>query len=911
MATGLCCIFLTILLSCVYHVETLSYTYTLIEDLKNPTILGILAQDVELNRLLSDPEDYPNLRYSFLEQGHPHTFRFSINDITSAISTEDKLDRDIICEFSPDSCQISLEVAAQSTIGVFFKQIQVTVVIKDRNDHAPSFDTTTAFHLSISESSQVGREFTLDSAIDKDSKMYSVVSYHVVPADSPFTTIFTIDLDGSTVVKLKVTDKLDREINDKYQLQVIAEDGGDPPKTGVLDVNITITDENDNSPTFDQPSYNVSVKEDIGVGEVILEMTAVDPDVGRNGEVIYKISSNQPPDIQDLFAIEETSGRLEVARALMPAETYRLIVEAYDKGDQPSKTQVYVFINVEDSGNNPPAIKINLLYGENVAKISEYANMGTPVAHVAVTDPDPGSNGIVTCSISNSHDFFQLQRLEVNEYKVIVHKPLDRESQAQHDISVFCEDVGSPPLNSTQTFSAVVLDENDQYPQFSKPIYSVFFPENRNQGEVIIQVSASDHDEGENARLTYKLEGESRGYFTIDNATGKIYSSVGFDRETTPLFKFQVIAADHGQPPMSSTATIELNISDENDNSPEFTEASYTANVMENLPIDSPVLRVYATDRDADSNGYVTFTMAPNSQVPFLVLPDGSIQTTKVLDREVIAKYIFYIQVTDHGMPARMSSVELTVDVGDRNDNAPVIIYPNVSNDSVRVPYTVRENTVIAVIQAHDLDLGLNKKLLFSVKERNDSDLFNIQGITGEVIVAKQMQEAHRASYFLQIIVVDQGSPYLSSVTKLTIIVTDKNITVTPVPPVGEINKYNVAIVVTVVVVTLVLSATILVTIFIIRRLDRQKQKFSQGLVLDGVKLGTEKNLAKQSNVTGKATPNLYSPAGERVGVGLYSPAGERVGVGLYSYATEAALDRMSLSSHNTLQVGYQVRLHY
>ncbi|OWF37305.1 protocadherin-9-like [Mizuhopecten yessoensis] len=892
MAKDLCLIFLTVLFS-VNHVETLSHTYTITEDLVGPVPLGNIAQDVNLSSQLSDSDDFSELRYSFLAQDHPHTFRFSIDEITSAITTNDKLDRDLICEFSPDSCELSLEVAAQSTIGVFFKKIQVTVVIEDLNDHAPSFDVG-VFNLSISELSQIGREFTLDSAKDKDSKLYSVIKYSVVPASSPFTTKFTIDLVGNTDVKLKVTDELDREVNGHYQLKVIAEDGGSPPKTGVLNVNITIEDENDNSPTFTSPSYNVSVKEDIAIGTIILEMTANDLDVGKNGEVIYKISSNQPPEIQALFTMDLTSGRLGVAQTLMPAETYKLIVEAYDKGDQPSKAQVYVFVHVEDSGNNPPEIKLNLLYGgdQNVAKISEYANMGSPVAHVAVTDPDTGRNGIVTCSISNSEDYFQLQRLEVNEYKVIVHKPLDREIQARHDISVFCEDVGTPPLNSTRTFSAVVLDENDQYPQFSKPVYTVTFPENRNNGEVIVQVTASDLDEGDNARLTYVLDGDSKGYFNIDD-TGRIYSNIAFDRETTPLFKFQVIASDHGDPPMSSTATIELNISDENDNPPEFTDTDYTAIVLENMPIDTSVTQVYASDRDADSNGYVTFALAPNSQVPFFVSPDGSIHTTKVLDREVISKYIFYVVATDHGMPPRQKSAEVTVNVGDRNDNTPVIIYPNISNDTVRVPYTARENTIIAVIQAHDFDLGPNQKLLFSVKERNDSDLFNVLSITGEVIIARQMQESHRARYFLQIVVMDQGTPYLSSVTKLSIVVTDKNAT-TAIPPTSDgVNKYNVAIVVTVVVVTLVLSATILVTIFIIRRLDRQKQKFSQGLVLDGVKLQTEKNLVKSSNITGKANPNLYSPQGERVGVGMYS------------YATEPALDRMSLSSNNTFQASH------
>ena len=469
------------------------------------------------------------------------------------------------------------------------------------------------------------------------------------------------------------------EKTDNYQIQVLARDGGSPPKVGMLRVNITILDANDNSPQFEKSNYNFTIKEDIPVNSTILTLRALDRDIGANGHVIYKISTNQLESVQSLFRINQDTGDLIIVKQLIyePSETYKLIVEAYDKGEQPLMTQTVVNVHVIDSGNNRPEININLLSNDDKSRISEYANMGAVVAHIKVVDNDRGANGIVTCNISGNQ--FRLQRMDVNEYKVTVQQQLDREDQDEHHVTVSCSDVGSPPLNNSASFVVQVLDENDKNPKFSQSEYYGKIPEDNDINDFILLVNANDLDLNENGRVSYRLHGDAGNDFSIESETGIIRANRIFDRETKPQYRFQVYAYDHGDPALTSSATVTVDIDDKNDNFPKFTQDHYTAEVQENQPIGTFVMKVVATDLDAGNNKIVTYTLPQNSDVPFFVSPIGDITTTSKLNRESLNKYTFSIIASDQGNPPNKNSVSVTINVADDNDNQPIIVYPNAS----------------------------------------------------------------------------------------------------------------------------------------------------------------------------------------------------------------------------------------
>ena len=840
--------------------------------------LGNIAADTNLKSLVNNSEDFKTLRYSFLTQRNPHSSKFILNETSSEIHTKENLDRETICEFSP-SCIISLQVSAKSSYGIFFETFDISVHLNDINDNTPYFSSPT-FNLTISEASLVGTKYTIESAIDKDSTNFSVKSYEISPPGSPFQVEFTKNLDGLTsTVQLKVVQTLNRESIDKYRIQILAKDGGTPAKVGTLNVNIAVADVNDETPKFSKLIYNVTLAEDVVINSTIVTVSANDTDSDKNGEITYRFSTSQPPEIFSMFTIDPKTGDIKIIKQLLyePSESYKIIVEAIDHGDQPLMSQVFVFVHVLDSGNNPPVININLLSDTNMAKVSEFANMGAVVAHVQVDDGDTGQNGIVTCSIQNS--YFQLQRIEVNEYKVMVLKPLDRETMPEHFVSIFCQDVGNPPLNSSKNFIVQVLDENDQEPQFQKSTYVGNISENKQQNDVILHVSASDQDIDINHEVYYVLHGDSGQDFTIDRDTGLIRANNTFDREKINQYKFRVVAIDKGREPLSSTCTVIVNIDDVNDNDPKFDKDIYNARVLENMPVDTNVTFVSAKDLDAGINGFVTYAMSPSTEVPFMVFPDGTIKTKDILNREKIPRYTFTVFATDQGNPPRQSSVNVIVDVDDQNDYHPIITYPNATNDTILVSYQSPINSVVTKIKAHDPDLGPNSDLLYSIKSRNDSNIFNIVSRTGEIVVVQRMTiQEMNSKYFLEVAVSDKGLPKsLTSSRKLFIVVSLRNTTTSTIS--HEKQDYSIAIAITVVVVTIVLAATIIITIIVIHKLDRQKQKLSE-------------------EVVPAQTKNLFTSPDKST---LYSLPGERISQ--HTDYNPSSHDTHSIASHNTFQV--------
>ena len=151
-----------------------------------------------------------------------------------------------------------------------------------------------------------------------------------------------------------------------------------------------------------------------------------------------------------------TALQLEVAKSLdnYAGQTYTLEVEARDSGTPFKSSRTYVIIRVLDTHNSKPEIILTVLGQGGVATLSEFSELGRVVAHIAVEDPDSGLNGIVVCDTSASH--FQLQAMDVLQYKVILSRPLDRESRPQHDVNVTCQDAGSPPLAATKSFTVQV-----------------------------------------------------------------------------------------------------------------------------------------------------------------------------------------------------------------------------------------------------------------------------------------------------------------------------------------------------------------------------------------------------------------------------------------------------------------------
>lgn len=798
--------------------------YIVVEEGTPNMFIGNIASDYNFTQQINEGME---LRFSFLYRDQPHVAHFNISESTGDLYTVGVLDREQVC-LQATNCTVTLKIAVTATKFSFIEKRDVVITIIDINDHSPKFSVPSQ-SLSIPENSQIGTSFTLEGAVDPDSPKYSVKLYSIRPLASPFSTRSVKNLDGSSSVQIIVEEELDREVAEHYQIQIIAEDGDIPPRTGTLLVNITVADVNDNAPSFTHGIYNVSVNEDIAINSTILQVSANDPDIGSFGEITYSFATNQKQSgITLLFAIDPISGNITTIGQLVYSlnHMYEIIVEARDGGVNPKVSQALVHINIQDVNNNPPNIVLNLLSSSNFAKVSELANIGAVVALIGVTDDDGGWNGITNCTMDS--DFFGLLKSEETEYNVIVKMPLDRETEAWYTLTVLCEDLGNPPLSSAKSFNVSVLDENDHKPVFlPSDKYDANILEKNNYGDIVLVVEAQDADSGNNAKITYELRGEAWTDFVIDES-GTVRTMKIFDREEKDMYMFTVVAMDGGEKKHTSTATVTIHILDQNDNRPTFLLTYYEFHVPENVQLNEVFGQVSANDLDAENNGIVTYSIIdhPDDDLPFKLDPNGYLRIKQTLNRETQIRYDFIVLASDQGFPHRLnSSANVSVFVTDVNDNSPYFVSPQNPGRVVYVPVSTAVNTPLYLIQANDIDDGENALLTFKIEERNDSHIFDIND-SGQIVVARPIEKREINTYVLQIVVYDNGTPRNFAKTSLTMSLMVENSTAESGSSSDGLQSKNLLIALTVVIVTVVLAATIVVTIFVIRRIDKKKQDF-------------------------------------------------------------------------------------
>lgn len=762
--------------------------------------------------------DFNRLKYNYLTQNNAYSNVFSISVSNGDLTTITTIDRENI-QCKDIRCTLTFDVSASTEDLVEFEIITVNVHVNDVNDNAPRFPES-VITINISETSSIGHLVQLPAAVDLDTGEHNgVQSYEIFPANETFGLQTKKKLDGSFDVKLVLLENLDRERKAFYMCKIFAKDGGAEQNIGTLQVNINVLDDNDNSPVFGESIYNKTVPENTLPGTTILRVTATDADTGLNGEVEYHISQGA---YSDIFSINNRTGEISLKKLVYePNEIFSFFVEARDKGAIPNYAQVKVNIQIQDAGNNPPVVKVNLVSGSaGKVLISELINIDAFVAHVSVEDSDTGKNGEYVCSISSS--FFDIKPLQSKGYKVVVKTPLDRETASEHNVTVSCHDLGTPPLYSSVSFIVQVGDENDNKPVFLQQTYFASIEENNPVGVTVTKVSATDIDIDLNAQIQYVLHSDAGSSFSINRITGVINATGVLDRETTSDYLFRVLAVDGGKEPKTGTATVIVNITDINDNRPKFTKSLFTFEVSELSDPYTHVGTVTAHDPDLGQNAYLQYSMSSQDRnVPFEVSLNGTVITRAELDREYMGQYNFMVYVRDSGNPSLNSSAYVTVYVMDANDNAPRILFPNKMNNTVSSTVTTLPITKII---AEDKDDGINRQLTYFIQTGNDKNMFNLHSQTGELFLNRNYQFTTDQSVSLIICVQDGGLPVKSACTQLNVEVSINNATVAAQKPETD-NKY-IYISIGVIIFTLIISAGIVVVILVIRKKDNERKKY-------------------------------------------------------------------------------------
>ena len=493
------------------------------------------------------------------------------------------------------------------------------------------------------------------NATDRDDGAYGMVRYSITGGNS--LNNFAIDPNTGA---LSVVGPLDYEQLQMYRLSVRAQDGGSSPKSNLTVVTIQVVDVNDNDPKFDMPAYQESVLENIPVGTTIMHIHAYDADMGQQGKLLYQIldaSPDMPIIIEDGSIV--TIGELDREQT----SEYKFKVEVRDHGIPPRYATTDVLVTVRDVNDNAPIFNPKM-YNEVV---SEEVYPGYPVVNVMAKDADQNENGKITYKIvsGNERNSFSLTS-QMSHGMISVARPLVYKQQSRYVLSIIATD-GS--FHDTATVYINVSDANLNQPYFIGTPYQFAIEEDAAVGSVVYNVTAIDMDSGENARIAYSILDNDA--FHINSQTGEVVLKQALDREVVPSYMLSITATDHGRLPKTDTADIDVIVLDANDNAPKFQEPAYHGVVEEDALIGTSILTVHAMDVDVGINSRICYSI-DESNVNFMIEPTfGIIRTAKELDRERTAIHEFMIYAIDRGSPAQTTSVLVTIDVIDKNDNAP------------------------------------------------------------------------------------------------------------------------------------------------------------------------------------------------------------------------------------------------
>ncbi|TRY71400.1 hypothetical protein DNTS_003451 [Danionella cerebrum] len=652
--TGSFCFWMVVFLS-FWESALGQIVYSVSEEVNKGTVIGNLAKDLKISA-----QELESRMFQIMPGSNAKYF--DVNVKTGSLFVKERIDREDLCG-AAQKCALNLEALAQNPHRLY--RLEINIV--DVNDNAPVFSKSTHI-LNITENAGEGERFHLPIAKDSDVGSNSLKEYKLSSNE-----YFSLDVHNDQQVlsaELILQKGLDREKQTNINLILTAIDGGKPSKTGTLSIIVNVMDVNDNRPVFTKPLYKAKVMENTKPGSKIISVSASDLDEGINGEIEYSFHGNT--DETWLFTINKNTGEIYVHDQIdfEKNAAIQLRVEARDKGSPPKSTHCKVLVEVVDENDNAPVIVATPL----MESVKEDTKPGTAVALVTVSDKDGGKNGIVHCALRGSVPF-KLETSYNNHYSLVVDGALDRERVSQYNITITAADEGAPSLSSSTLLTLQISDVNDNAPRFPAAVINAFLRENAQAGGLVIRATADDSDTGENAELSYSLldgSGSSVPITTlinINSLSGEIFSLQSFNHEETKRFQFQVQATDSGVPPLSSNATVNVFILDENDNSPvilaPYSEPGSVSS--ENIPYSAEagyfVAKIRAVDADSGYNALLSYHLTEGKGTNLFRIgsSSGEIRTKRRMSDNDLKTHPLLITVSDNGEPSLSATVSMDV----------------------------------------------------------------------------------------------------------------------------------------------------------------------------------------------------------------------------------------------------------
>ncbi|XP_053257900.1 neural-cadherin-like [Podarcis raffonei] len=654
----------------------------------------------------------------------------------------------------------------------------VIVHVDDVNNNKPVFQKCQHYreHASVLENQPVGTFVLQVVATDADEGSNGQVKYGLMHREGTLPA-FNIHPDTGILTTLQI---FDREKQREHPITVTATDQAAEPLIGICQINVVVSDVNDNSPRFENTHYEYFLREDTSVGTSFLRVAAHDDDYGSNASITYSAAGGKTK----YFQVNPATGWVYVNQPLLQKSFITQQIIAMDGGNRSSKVELRVTIT--SAKNQPPQWERD----SYEVVIPENTTRDTSIVTIKATSPlgDPRitynlEEGLVP-ETNMPIRFYLTPNRDDGSASILIAEPLDYETTKSFLLRVRAQNVASVPLAAFTTVYVNVTDVNDNVPFFTSSIYEASVTEGTEVGTLVFQVSATDLDLGQNGEITYSLLPDRSGdytFFRLDSKTGSIYTASVFDREKKASYLLEVKSTDgsesarpgkHGQP-NTDTAYVRIFISDVNDNKPIFTKSVYEVNVEEDQDVGSTVITVSANDEDEGTNAKLRYQItAGNTGGAFDVEPEtGVVFIAQSLDYEEAQLYELHLLASDGKWE---DYAIVIINVVNKNDEAPVFslneYYGSVIEELDGLPVFVLQ--VVANDPDSILDGG---DLRYSLHGHGADDVFAIDENTGSIYSQKMLDREERALWRFVVLATDEGGEGLTGFADVIINIWDIN----------------------------------------------------------------------------------------------------------------------------------------
>ncbi|XP_017781597.1 PREDICTED: cadherin-89D, partial [Nicrophorus vespilloides] len=558
-----------------------------------------------------------------------------------------------------------------------------------------------------------------------------------------------------------------------------------------LSVTVYVEDINDHSPVFQEAPYHVTVEEVTPVGLTIFRgIKAGDRDKPNtpNSDVQYAITAGNE---RGKFALDSSHQAYLVLKKALDYDSgdreFLLTVTASDRGLPPRSTNATVKISIVDNDDLPPKFtkgvyrtKLTENYPITGAKLRKLLRFEPSIF---AYDQDLAIDSRIRYDIiaGNERRLFYLDHYNGS---LFLEKEIDLESEKSLPGNTFvlqiqASQVDNPLKTGVARVEVEIIDLNDNLPEFEVDIYNISIVENLPNGFSVLQIIATDQDQGDNGEFSFQLEDKSRA-FSLDSKSGwlMVRDQTILDREKRATISMRVYAKEKTASVVRdkrlSFVNIEVTLLDANDNNPTFLPNNvYDFVISTDAKIGDTVGKIHAIDPDLGNNGVVNYNIQRSTNTSYYFKIDNKTGLITITHAITEGKHLLFIEASDQPLnpsERRASLAVVTIDVINHRSRE------SIKPSFIGAPYEfwVGENVDIgtSVGQIRVTNIDQRNPIMYDLLHSYHEGVpFAVEERTGTITVVDGIPKYERVIYDFEAVISNDKT--LSLVTNVTIHIVD------------------------------------------------------------------------------------------------------------------------------------------